>query len=237
MWTRAAVFVVWALVALTATFWGLRIFASEPLPVPAQTAVSGMGSVPRGDLVRLLGPDPVAAAVASDPAEAEPMADDRFTLLGVLSPRGAAASGGVALIAVDGQPARAYHVGTAVLEDTVLQSVAHNRVTLGPRGGGATVALELAPPAPAATGSLPAARGMSMGFPGMPAPAAMPPGPGARPIAAGSPTPLPPPKFVSTPPVYTAPQVMPQGGYAAAEAAEPQDGEPVEPSTDPNPLR
>ena len=49
---------------------------------------------------------------------------------------------------------------------------------------------------------------------------------------------LPPPKFVSTPPVYTSPQVMPQGGYnPAAPGAEQPEGDSAQSSHDPNPLR
>lgn len=144
-------FAVWALVAGSALFWGLKLFVKAP-QVPAQTAVADLGSGARGDLTRVFGPDPVAAVQAAEP---EPVADARFQLIGVVSPRGSGAdTQGVALIAVDGKPARAYRVGHVVDGQTTLQSVRARGASLGPRGGAVQVALELAPPAPAATGSL-----------------------------------------------------------------------------------
>jgi general secretion pathway protein C len=46
--------VVWALVAGSALFWGLKL-VSRPLPVPPQTLVAEPGAALRGDLTRLLG--------------------------------------------------------------------------------------------------------------------------------------------------------------------------------------
>jgi len=228
MWARVAVLGVWALVALSAAYWGLRLFTT-PMPVPAQTPVAVADAMPRGDLARLLGPDPVVVADEA-PAEAEPLADARFSLVGVVSPRGSSTSPtGVALIAVDGQPARAFRVGAPVDGRVVLQTVAHNRVTLGPRDGAATVALELAPPAPAATGTLPSAS------------AGMPAFPGARALGGPAATAMPAPKFVRpqpTPQVYAPSQVMAQPVFSHQGAAEAQDGEPHEQNPgDPNPLR
>ena len=106
----------------------------------------------RADLGRLLGADAPPAVAAAAPGDA------RYHLLGVVTPRPAgAAREGLALIVVDGKPARAFRVGTAVDDDNVLQSVNARGATLGPRSGTAAVALTLAPPAPAATGTLPAA--------------------------------------------------------------------------------
>jgi general secretion pathway protein C len=147
-------FAVWALVAGTALFWGFRLFVKAP-QLPAQTTVAELGAGARGDLTRVFGPDPVAPVQAAEP---EPVADARFQLLGVVSPRGGGhSSQGLALIAVDGKPARAYRVGSVVDGQTTLQSVRARGAALGPRGGSVQVALEIAPPATAATGSLPAA--------------------------------------------------------------------------------
>lgn len=145
-------FAVWALVAGSALFWGLRLFVTAP-QAPAQTTVAVLGADARGDLIRVFGPDPVAVVQAAEP---EPVADARFQLIGVVSPRGnGASSQGLALIAVDGKPAKAYRVGSVVDGQTVLQSVQARGAALGPRGGAAQVALDMAPPAAAATGSLP----------------------------------------------------------------------------------
>lgn len=144
-------FAVWALVAGSALFWGLRLFVKAP-QAPVQTTVAELGAGARGDLTRVFGPDPVAVVQASEP---EPVADARFQLIGVVSPRGGDQGvQGVALIAVDGKPAKAYRVGSVVDGQTTLQSVRARGAALGPRGGAAQVALEIAPPAAAATGSL-----------------------------------------------------------------------------------
>lgn len=151
MLARWWAFAVWALVAGSALFWGLRLFV-QPLKAPAQTMVAEPGAGARGDLSRVFGPDPVAVAQAAEP---EPAADARFQLVGVVSPRGGGSSSqGVALIAVDGKPAKAYRVGSVVDGQTVLQSVRARGADLGLRGGAVQVALDIAPPVAAATGNL-----------------------------------------------------------------------------------
>ena len=151
MLARWWAFAVWALVAGSALFWGLRLFAQAP-QAPAQTMVAELGAGARGDLTRVFGPDPVAMAQAAEP---EPVADARFQLIGVVSPRGGGAnSQGLALIAVDGKPAKAYRVGSVVDGQTVLQSVQARGAALGPRGGAVQVALNMAPPVAPATGTL-----------------------------------------------------------------------------------
>jgi general secretion pathway protein C len=157
MSARLMTLVVWALAAAAAVAWGLKLFVS-PTPVPAGAQVADTTPVLQADLTRLLGADPAPPAAAAE--EAAPPADARFTLLGVVAPRQGAATRtgpreGVALIAIDGQTPRAYRVGARIEGDTVLQSVHARGAELGPRGGPVRVALELPPPAPAATGSLP----------------------------------------------------------------------------------
>jgi general secretion pathway protein C len=148
-------FLVWALAAASALFWGLRLFVS-PRALPERTPVAAEAPVARGDLTRLLGADPPPELAA---AENEPPPDNRFQLIGVVAARPQAAREGVALIAVDGKPARAYRVGATVEGQTVLKSVAARGATLGPRDGAAQVTLSLAALPEAATGSLPAAEG------------------------------------------------------------------------------
>jgi general secretion pathway protein C len=187
-------FGLWAAVAASALYWGLRLFApGEPAPAHAVVAVT---PPPRGDLTRLLGVDaPPAVETAAPVAEAS-----RFQLVGVVAPRAGAGAGGVALIAVDGKPARAYRVGTAVDGDTVVQSVRQRGAALGPRGGASTVSLEIPPPAPAATGTLPAPGAAAPALPvarpavPMPQPITLPQGAApARPYVAPPPMPAPPP--------------------------------------------
>ncbi len=152
MSARWVTFFVWAAVAAGAVFWGLKLGVQAPA-APPQVQVAEAGHAVRGDLSRLLGADAPAAVAAAAP---EAAADARFNLLGVVSPRAPqAAREAVALIAVDGRPARAYRIGSVVDGDNVLQAVNLRGATLGPPGGPALIALNLAPPAAAATGVLP----------------------------------------------------------------------------------
>ncbi|HSQ73551.1 MAG TPA: hypothetical protein VLM87_14120 [Rubrivivax sp.] len=197
-------FLVWALVAASALAWGLKVFVT-PQPAPPQARVAEPASALRGDLTRLLGADPVAPVAKAAP---EPAADARFDLVGVVSPRSSqAAREGLALIAVDGKPPRAYRVGAVVDGAHVLQTVSARGATLGPRDGAAVIALTLPPPAPAATGVLPPAspRGGAIS----------PTRPGMRP-----PTPLP---------------TLPVQAQPALEEGEADDAEPS-PTPQPTPL-
>jgi general secretion pathway protein C len=153
MLARLSAFAIWALVAATAVFWGLRLLVRAPSAPPYAVAV-GDASAARGDLTRLLGAAPVnvpAPVVA-------PEASSRFRLLGIMAPKyssGPVGAHGVALIAVDGKMPKAYPVGAHLDDDLVLQSVSLRTVSIGRGQGEPTITLELPPPAAAATGSLP----------------------------------------------------------------------------------
>lgn len=195
MSARWATFLVWALVAASAAAWGLKLFVTAPT-APPQVAVAGQSQLPRGDITRVLGAD---APPPVDPAAGESLAgapaDARFQLLGVVAPRGSeTARGGVALIAVDGKPARAYRVGAVVDGENVLQAIRARGADLGPSGGKVTVALNIPPPAAAATGTLPDARSDAR-TPGVAAPAA----PGAARVLPVAPTPMAAPSPAATP--------------------------------------
>lgn len=171
MLARWSTLVVWALAAASAAAWGFKLFAKAP-PAPAHTQLAAAGPLAAGDLSVLLGADPPPETTAE---AAEPAPDARFQLIGVVTPRPTqAAREGVALIAVDGKPAKAYRVGSTIEGETVLQSVGARGATLGPRGGAALVALNIAPPPVAATGNLPPAmdgNGQPVGQPmGQPVP-------------------------------------------------------------------
>ena len=160
MSARWVTLVVWALAAAAAVAWGLRVFV-QPSPVPAGALVADATPVLQADLTRLLGADPPQAPTAA-PEAAAPPPSARFALLGVVAPRSATGQArstreGVALIAVDDRPARAFRVGARIDGDTVLQSVSARGAELGPRGGPVQVALQLPPLPAAATGTLPAA--------------------------------------------------------------------------------
>lgn len=184
MLARLSAFVIWALVAATAVFWGLRLW-TRSAEAPQYTVPVGDVAVARGDLSRLLGATPVAVAAVA----ATPEAASRFRLIGIMAPKASAASAqpgqGVALIAVDGKPPKAFVVGSTLDTNMVLQSVSLRTAAIGPAQGIAAVTLELPPLAAAATGTLPAPGG---GAPRNPATAAAPVPPAVLPQ---SPPPLP----------------------------------------------
>ena len=95
-----------------------------------------------GDVTRLLGAPPAADAA---PVAAAPEAASRFRLLGIMAPKQARANSegaGVALIAVDGKPPRAYAVGAHLDGDLVLQSVSLRTVSIGSTQGSPPVVLD-----------------------------------------------------------------------------------------------
>ena len=171
---RLSAFVIWALVAASAVFWGLRLAVRSP-QAPAYTVSVGDAASVGGDLTRLLGTPPVAAAATV----ATPEIAARFRLTGVMAPKPPATQG-VALIAVDGKLPRAFRVGASIDGDLVLQSVSLRTAAIGPPQGTTAVVLELPPLPPAATGSLPP---VDMGgMPAPPPPANVAPPPMARPV-------------------------------------------------------
>jgi general secretion pathway protein C len=176
---RLSAFLIWALVAASATFWGLRLLARGPV-APAHAVSAGEAVVARGDLSRLLGAPPVAATASVT----APEISSRFRLAGVMAPK-APATQGIALIAVDGKLPRAFRVGAPVDGELVLQSVSLRTAAIGPAQGTTAVLLELPPlPAPA-TGTLSA---------NAPTP------PPAVPPAAQAPQSPPPPRPIAAPP-------------------------------------
>ncbi len=146
MWVRRSLFIsrhlltfwVWALVALCAVFWGLRLAAPRAVTGGAAPAVRLPEPVDPQALARLLG----ASGAAAD-TDAQPVAGLRLTLVGVVAgPSGA----GAALISVDGAPARPYRVGHAVPGALYVQSLQPRLARLGPQPEGPTT-LTLALPA------------------------------------------------------------------------------------------
>ncbi|MEO7057833.1 MAG: hypothetical protein ABI281_04780, partial [Caldimonas sp.] len=155
MSARLSAFVIWSLVAATAVFWALR-FSARPLQAPAYAVAVGKSAPIRGDLTRLFGAAPIVAVMT----DAAPEAPSRFKLVGVMAPRSSTAQstagGGLALIAVDGKPPKAYAVGSQLDTGLVLQSVSLRTASLGPAQGDRSVLLEIPALAPPSTGVLPA---------------------------------------------------------------------------------
>lgn len=152
MTARLIAFVIWAAVAASAMFWALRLAVTSPA-APAHTVAVDGAAAPRGDLARLFGA--TGAGDTQSPAlAAESGLAARFRLLGVAAPRQGGDRNGLALIAVDGKPARSYAVGAVVDGDLVLQSVYQRGARLGARGAAVQVALDLPALLAPATGSL-----------------------------------------------------------------------------------
>jgi general secretion pathway protein C len=204
MQVRLLAFVIWAAVAASAVFWLLRLWSSSPT-APPHTVALGSNAPPRSDLTRVFGAPPPVAGPAT-PVPAEPALASRFKLLGVAAPREGGNEVGLALIAVDGKPARGFKVGAVVDGKLVLQSVHPRGAALGASGAGPSVSLELP--------ALPGTSGGARPLPGLVTPPPVAP-PGAGPIVS-SPTALVPP-----PPALPNPipgMRLPLGG----ESSEPQ---------------
>lgn len=160
---RALTSLVWSLAAGSAMFWGLRLLVATA-PVPAHAVAAPPFLDAKADLARLLGapssaPAPTARAA---PVVAVPGFDaSRLKLLGVVLPQvpahgeagGSAKSAAprapaLALIAIEGRPARAFRLGEEVESGQVLQRLEARRVEIGPSGGPAAAVLALPEDAP-----------------------------------------------------------------------------------------
>ncbi len=137
MTARLLTLLIWAAVLATTVVWGLPMFI-RATPVPAGAQVVGAGAPSGAGLARLLGTPPVKVAESAAPV----VVDSRFKLLGVVAPRQGQASG-LALISVDGKPARSVGVGREIEPGVKLLAVSHRQAELGPGGGlpGFTLAL------------------------------------------------------------------------------------------------
>ena len=129
-------FVLWALVAASAVYWGMKLAA--PRAGATMTPVAARTSVPADPaaVARLLGASPASVAAAPVASLAS-----RFALVGVVASR---SNKGAALIAVDGKPAKPFRIGSAVDDRLVLQSVDRRRAVLAESTDGpAVLTLEL----------------------------------------------------------------------------------------------
>lgn len=127
-------FLLWALVAASAVFWGLRMSSRSGAAPLAPAVTRAPAAADPLAVARLLGASPAATAAA---APAAPALASRLMLVGVVA--GAASQKGVALISVDGKPAKPFRVGAAIEEGVVLQSVQGRRAVLAQGGDGQSV--------------------------------------------------------------------------------------------------
>ncbi|RQO55463.1 hypothetical protein DBR47_19530 [Paucibacter sp. KBW04] len=149
MLARMTAFLVWGALACSGGFWAIQLLA-KPLLTPAQASAASERGAAGADLTRLFG------VPAPQQAEAAPVAESRFKLLGVVAPKnaqsGAHAGEGLALISVDGVP-RTVRIGAVLEGELRLIAVDKQTASLG-SGGVVSMNLQIAPPAPAATGAL-----------------------------------------------------------------------------------
>jgi len=161
MTVRLFAFAVWAALAASVAFWGLRLLVTSPA-TPAQAVAVSDGAAANGDVSRLLGVSP--KAVDTDAQVAAPEIASRFRLTGVMAPKSNATSAqGVALISIDGKPPRAFGVGARVDGDLLLQAVSLRTASIGVAQAAPSVVLELPVLPPPTTGSLPPA-GLGLGL-------------------------------------------------------------------------
>ena len=148
MSSRWTGFFVWALVAASAAFWSLKIFAAtRPVPSGAQAPQAVAAN---GPMERLFG----AVLVATAATPAVHPESERFQLVGVIAPPGGAGQGGFAVVTIDGQPARTWRVGSVLDGNISLLVVSKRGAEFGPQGGPAAFSLQLPEPAAAETGTL-----------------------------------------------------------------------------------
>ena len=148
MSSRWTGFFVWALVAATAAFWSLKIFAAtRPVPPGAQAPQAVTAN---GPMERLFGAV-VVAPVAAPPQHPE---SERFHLIGVIAPPSGGAGSGFAVVGIDDQPARTWRIGSVLDGNTTLLAVSKRGADFGPQGGPTAFSLQLPEPAAAETGTL-----------------------------------------------------------------------------------
>lgn len=141
---------VWIGVAVAAAAGGVAWVLYGSMPERSDPSRTVAASAP----VNLPGaaPGPVGVSAAPSAPVGVPMAAaDRFKLVGVML------SGNVriALITVDSKPTQMFRVGETVDGKLVVREVSERGVSLGPRDGGAAMALELSQPAPSVTVAAP----------------------------------------------------------------------------------
>ena len=119
---------VWAVLGLSAVAWGLALWPSDSQPLAVSLAsveVTPMPVLQAADIAKVLGSS--SAAPASSPVAAAPTAVG-MSLLGVAM---AGKANAIAIISLDGQPAKPFHVGATVSTGLVLQAVTSTQALLG----------------------------------------------------------------------------------------------------------
>lgn len=127
--------VLWLAAGLSAGYWALQALGRSPV-TPLAVAAPASIQVDSLAVARVLGAQPLAG-----PSAPAAPTGTQYQLQGVVA---ANASGGAALIAVNGQPPRPYRVGASLEGGLVLQAVSRRAARLGATmNGPATVELTL----------------------------------------------------------------------------------------------
>lgn len=161
MASRILALLIWAAVAASVAFWGLRWLAN-PTPVPHNASAVSLGNAGKGDPHKLLAGSIKASGPAAPDDGQNAMLAGRIKLIGAVAPRSPQDQGGVALISVDGKPPRAIHVGEVVDGNHVLKALTQRTAEIGPADGPTAVTLDLPGLPPPATGALPAPTGLTV---------------------------------------------------------------------------
>ena len=119
--------VVWAALGLSALAWGLATWPKDDKPLADSVAAPQAASaavVQAADIAKVLG----AASSDATPVDSSATVSVRLSLLGVaLAAQGKA----IALISLDGQAPKPFHVGATVSPGLVLQAVTPTQALLG----------------------------------------------------------------------------------------------------------
>ena len=122
---RLAAFAIAMLLAGSVAFWFLQWpKASKDRPLRVASSSTELAPMNPVDVARLLGQGEASAETVAV-AMADP--GSRFRLTGIIA---SAAGQGVALLSVDGKPAKPYSVGSSIEDGLMLQSVERRSVAL-----------------------------------------------------------------------------------------------------------
>jgi general secretion pathway protein C len=124
---RLVTLLLWLLAAGSVVYWGLRFVQSPSAPPQAQVVQNSItpAAVETAAVARALGGGRQPTAAAAAPSAAPSIQASRFVLTGVVTGRSP-----LALIAVDGKPARPVRQGSSVTDGVILQSVDKASVVL-----------------------------------------------------------------------------------------------------------
>lgn len=168
MASRIAALLIWAAVAASLAYWGLRWLAS-PAGVPHNASSVTLETGVRGDIQRLLTGPVRTEGPQANPSAASALAS-RIKVIGVMAPA-PGQSAGVALLSIDGKPPKAIRVGGLVDGEMVLQDLSQRSARIGPQDGSNFLTIDLPGLPPPATGTLPPPSGVTQNPPpgqGMP---------------------------------------------------------------------